>query len=140
MPLDRTAFPRGYRIIDARDPFETAAGPFYAPEDRSEPLRVLLRAEAKHCNASGVIHGGMLTTMADVTLCAQAVWDNPEERAVTVSLTSDFVDAGREGDFLEARAEIVRRTGSLVFARGRIAADGRTVLTCSAVIKRVRRG
>ncbi len=131
------AIPCGYRIIDPRDPFETGAGPFYVSD--TGPFRLLLRVEPRHCNASGIVHGGLLMTMADVTVCAVAVRDTPEERAITVSLTGDFVDAGRLGDLLEGRAEIVRRTGSLVFARGEISTGGRSLFVCSAVIKRARR-
>ena len=140
MPLDRADFPQGYRIIDPRDPFEIGTGPFYVPEDEAGGFHVLLRAEAAHINGSGVVHGGLLMTMADVTLCAAAVLGAPDERAITVSLTADFISAGRLGDLLEATAEIVRRTGSLVFARGQIEANGQVLLTCSAVIKRARRG
>ena len=139
MPLDRSAFPYGYRVIDPRDPYEVGAGPFYVPEGSATDFHVLLRAGPAHCNGSGVVHGGLLMTMADVTVCAAAVQDVPGERAVTISLNADFVAAGLLNDLLEARAEVVRRTGSLVFARGEINTERETILTCSAVIKRMRR-
>ena len=139
MPAERANYPQDYRVIDPRDPFEKGAGPFYVPEDEGRDFHVLLEAGPGHCNASGIIHGGLLMTMADVTVCAAAVLNLPGERAITVSLTADFVSAGSLGDLLEARADIVRRTGSLVFARGQIETGGRVLLTCSAVIKRARR-
>lgn len=138
MAHSRPAVPDGYRIIDPRDPYEVAAGPFYLPES-GDDFHLLLPVEARHCNASGVVHGGLLVTLADVTVCAAAIRGADDERAVTVSLTADFIAAGHEGDLLEARAEVTRRTGSLAFVRGQVAADGRILLTCSAVIKRMRR-
>lgn len=138
MPPVRDAFPCGYRIIDERDPFEVGTGPFYVPES-GDDFHLLLPVEAKHCNASGVVHGGLLMTMADVTVCAAAIRGTSDERAITVSLTADFIAAGQLGDLLEARAEVTHRTGSLAFVRGQIATADRILLTCSAVIKRARR-
>lgn len=140
MSTDRPDFPSGYRIIDPHDPFETGTGPFYAPKEGGD-FHLLLQVGPPHCNRSGVVHGGLLMTMADVTVCAAAVIDAPhDERAITVSLNADFVAAAVEGDMLEARAEIIRRTGSLVFARGEIRVGPDIVMTASAVIKRMRRG
>lgn len=135
----QATLPQGYRVIDPRDPYETGTGPFYVPEAEDADFHVLLKVERRHCNASGIVHGGLLMTMADVTLCAAAVSSYVEERAITVSLGADFVSAAEFGDLLEARAEITRKTGSLVFARGQILCNSRIVLTCSAVIKWMRR-
>ena len=139
MPSERASAPPGFRILDPRDTFEKGVGPFLVPEDVGDDFRALLKVEERHCNASGVVHGGLLMTMADATVCTVAIQGMPGERAITVSLTADFVAAAELGELLEARARIVQRTGSLVFMRGDIAVEGRTVLTCSAVIKRIRR-
>ena len=99
----------------------------------------MLLVEEKHCNSSGVTHGGLLMTMADLTLCAAARAGLPDERAITVQLDAQFTDAGRIGDFLVARAEVVRRGGTLIFVRGQIQCGERVLLTASAVTRRVKR-
>ncbi len=138
---DRPAdFPDAYRVTDPTDPFETGAGPFFSPIDDGGDPRVVLDAGPGHCNAHRSIHGGLLMTMADLTLCVEAVRDFPGEHALTVSMNTEFVAGGREGDFTVARAEVVRRTGSLVFLRGQITAGDRILLNFSAVVKRARRG
>ena len=139
MPSARDNVPSGFRILDPRDTFEKGVGPFLVPEDAGDEFRATLKIEERHCNASGVVHGGLLMTMADATVCTVAIEGMEDERAITVSLTADFVAAAELGDLLEARAQIVRRTGSLVFMRGEIVVAERVVLTCSAVIKRMRR-
>ncbi|MGY9055000.1 MAG: PaaI family thioesterase [Alphaproteobacteria bacterium] len=139
MSLAPADFPAAYRVSDPSDPYETATGDFYELLEPGDDPRVVLLVEEKHCNSSGVTHGGLLMTMADLTLCLMARQGLPDERAITVSLDSQFISAGQVGDFLIARAEVVRQGGSLIFVRGEIKAGDRVLLTASAVTKRVKR-
>ena len=132
-------FPAAYRISDPVDPHEMTTGPFYEPLDPAGDPRIVLLVEEKHCNSGGVTHGGLLMTMADLTLCAAAREGLPDERAITVQLDAQFVSAGEIGDFLVARAEVVRRGGKLIFVRGQITSGERVLLTASAVTRRVKR-
>ena len=129
-PLD------GYIIYDPVDPFENDAGPFYwrLLEDGSHHF--VLATEERHANAYGVIHGGLLMTMADLTMAVTAKGE-PDDAYVTVSFNSEFVAAGFAGDLVEARSELVRRTGSMAFVRGHIHVGDNTLFVCSAVMKRV---
>ena len=55
------------------EPFEhDAAGPFYLREDENGKMVAAFRAERKHMNAGGVVHGGALMTFADFALFALA--------------------------------------------------------------------
>jgi len=139
MSLVPADFPAAYRISDPIDPHEIATGPFYEPLDPAGDPRVVLLVEEKHTNSSGLTHGGLLMTMADLTLCAAAREGLPGERAITVQLDAQFTDAGQAGDFLVARAEVVRRGGRLIFVRGQITCGARVLLTASAVTRRVKR-
>ncbi len=132
-------FPKGYYVFDPVDPFENGAGPFYCPEADDGDPRIVFRAEPRHCNTAGALHGGLLMTLADLTLCATACRGLAGERAITVAINAEFVAAGFAGDLIVARAEVVRRTGSLVFLRGQLTAGERILVTCSSVVKRVKR-
>jgi uncharacterized protein (TIGR00369 family) len=129
-PLD------GYIIYDPVDPFENDAGPFHWRLLPDGSHHFVLRSEPRHANAFGVIHGGLLMTMADLTMAVTAKAE-PDDAYVTVSFNSEFVAAGRAGDLVEARAELVRRTGSMAFVRGHIHVGDNTLFVCSAVMKRV---
>lgn len=133
-------FPVGYSVFDPVDPFENGAGPFYCPDRDDGDPRFVFLAAPRHCNTGGALHGGLLMTLADLALCATACRDFPEERAITVSMTTEFVAAGFAGDLVVARGEVTRRTGSLVFLRGQVAVGGRILINCSSVVKRVNRG
>ena len=96
-----------------------------------------LQAEARHCNRHEIVHGGLMMTMIDLAMvvAAKETW---EEQLVTVSLNSEFIDAGRAGELVEAEGELVKRTGSMAFVRGRVHVGDRTLLASSAVLKRLR--
>jgi len=131
-------FPDAFVVSDPNDPHETVTGLFYMRE--GGPIgEVFLVAERHHCNSSGVIHGGLLMTMADLSLCAACRDGLEGERAITVSLNAEFLSAGRIGDFVEAKAELTRRGSSMAFARCVITAGDRKLMTASAVTKRVPR-
>ena len=123
-------------IVDPDDTFELHAGPFYW-DGRD---RFAFRAEARHCNSHGTLHGGLLMTFIDLVLGTAAKDDAAAENSVTVSLNSNFVAPGKIGDLVEARAEAVRRTKSLSFVRGEVFVEDRVLLTASAVVKRRPRG
>ena len=131
-------FPDAFKVSDPSDPLETLTGPFY--QRKGGPIsEVFLLAERKHCNSGGVVHGGLLMTMADLALCAACRDGLEGERAITVSLNSEFLAAAMEGDFVTAKAELTRRGKSMAFARCLITAGNKTVLAASAVTKRVPR-
>ena len=92
------------------------------------------RVVEHHTNAAGIVHGGMLTTFADIVL-AQAGLREVGGLIVTVRMVADFVAAGRLGAWVEGTARVRRRTRTLVFVDGELAASGRVLLTASGVFK-----
>ena len=92
------------------------------------------RVVERHTNAAGIIHGGMLTTFADIVL-AQAGLREVGGPIVTVRMVSEFVAAGKLGAWVEGTARVRRRTRTLVFVEGELAASGRVLLTASGVFK-----
>ena len=135
-PTINPTLPAGYQPFAYEDPFEDHVGPFgYKVEDGR--VSFAFQSDERHRNTGGTVHGGMLMTFADYALCLTAVWDQPGERCITVSFNCEFVAAGRRGDTVESRAEVIRRTGSFTFVRGQIFSGGRVLLTCSVIVKRI---
>jgi uncharacterized protein (TIGR00369 family) len=136
----RAGPPEGWEICAQCDPFEIFVGPLLIQEGAAATAqpRFAFVADERHGNNSGIVHGGMLMTFADFAMCLAAHWDRPEERVVTVSLDCHFVAACEVGDLVEGECEITRQTGSMVFVRCRIRTGDRTLMTASAVIKRLR--
>ncbi len=137
---DGDAVPPGFAVLYADEPFEIHAGPHYFREHDGD-LVAGLRARPVHANAGGVVHGGALTAFADSALTAFALRGmNPDEDWVaTISLNCEFVAPARPGDWIECRGAVTRRTGALVFVRGAMTVGETTIMTCSTVLRRLRR-
>jgi uncharacterized protein (TIGR00369 family) len=128
----------GWKIWSS-DPFELYAGPFYARADESGRMVCAFRAERKHMNGGGFMHGGCLMTFADYAIFAIGGEALDGVGSVTASMNCEFIDGAREGEIIEARGEVVRNGASLVFLRGQVTTGERTLLNFSAIIKKVRR-
>jgi acyl-coenzyme A thioesterase PaaI-like protein len=129
-----TGVPPGFRAVEMPGGFEELVGPFYFRKEDNGVV-FALRALQKHANPNGIIHGGMLMTLADHTMGA-LVWHGIGRRpCATVSMESQFVAGGKVGDWIEARAELTRQGRSLVFVRGRLTTGERTLLTASGIWK-----
>ena len=94
------------------------------------------RAQRKHMNAGGVVHGGALMTFADFALFALAHNSENDGYGVTVAFTSEFLSGALEGELIEARGEVMGGGRSITFVRGVITGDGRPVLNFSGTIKK----
>jgi uncharacterized protein (TIGR00369 family) len=121
------------------DPYEDLAGPFYYRTDEAGQVVCAFRAERKHTNTSGNMHGGCLLTFADYAIFMIAKDALVDSGSVTASMNAEFIDASQAGDLIEARGEVVRAGGSMVFLRGMITTSGRPLLNFSAIIKKIRR-
>ena len=128
----------GWTTYDLKDTFDQTVGPFYFRPDPDGSMRCAFRAEQKHMNAGGRMHGGCLMTFADIALFQTAYQEMEGSNGVTVQLDSTFVDAARVGDLVEATGEVVRAGGSLIFVRGRISVEDRTVMTFSGIIRKLK--
>ncbi|MEI9985419.1 MAG: PaaI family thioesterase [Aliidongia sp.] len=121
------------------DHFEVHSGPYFFRRMPDGQMRCAFRAERKHLNGGGSVHGGCLLTFADHCLFVFAQDALAESRGVTVSLNSEFVGPAFEGDLVEATGEVVRAGASLLFVRGMLTANGQPALTFSGVIKKIKR-
>ncbi len=127
--------PAGYRPMTRPGGFEELIGPLYGTFGADGEYRLAFRAERRHGNPQGVVHGGMLMTLVDAVM-GIAVWRAiGKRRCATISLNCSFVAGGRVGDWLEASAEVVRRGRRVVFMRGDIHAGDRRLIIADGVWK-----
>lgn len=108
-------------------------GPVYS---RSEGAALVLglRAERKHCNSRGTVHGGILATLADIALgYSLAFSTQPPTAAVTANLSLDFAGAAKEGDWLEAKVDFQKLGSRLAFGNCYVSVGEQRVVRASAV-------
>ncbi|MBO4123285.1 PaaI family thioesterase [Cupriavidus gilardii] len=125
--------PQGYRPLFRTSPFLDATGPYFYKE-QAQGFTIGLRVAEKHTNASGTVHGGLIATLADVSLgYVTATSQQPPLRMTTANLSIDYVGAARPGDWIESHVDIVKTGSRLAFAKALISVDGRPVASTSAV-------
>ncbi|MDZ7686169.1 MAG: PaaI family thioesterase [Gammaproteobacteria bacterium] len=129
-------FPDDFTTDPGFDPAEDYIGPFYHGRDERGPLYAFEAGET-HCNAHGIVHGGVLMTFADYALCMAATDGYEGESCVTVSFTSEFVAAASIGAVVTCRTHVTRKTRSMGFVRGEVYVGDDVVMTCGAVVKRI---
>ena len=129
----------GWRYWVGGDPYEDLSGPFYWREEADGTMRCAFRAEKKHMNGGGFMHGGCMLTFADYSLFVIGRKALAEGHSVTVSLNGDFVGPAHVGDLIEATGEVVKAGASMVFIRGMISTGGNPMLAFSGVVKKVKR-
>jgi len=125
--------PEGYQPLFRTSPYVELVGPLYS-RGEGAALQIGLRAERKHCNQRGTVHGGILATLADIALgYAMAFASSPPSNLVTANLSLDFAGAAREGDWLETRVDIQKQGSRLAFGNCYITKDGERIVRASAV-------
>lgn len=148
--MSEPAVAAGYRRVETGewqgwhiwpgDPFESVNGPFHVRFGEDGRRVCAFRAEARHMNGGGFMHGGCLLTFADTAIFAIAKPELAGGHAVTMNLAGDFLDAVRVGQLVEARGEVMRGGGKTVFVRGLVTADGTPALSFTGIIRKVSRG
>ena len=119
-------------IIDIPDGFE----PHFRKSPLTDPWEPLyskrtdkaviigLRLAKPHTNGRGLVHGGLITALADNAMgysCAQAMgW---QSSLVTISLSVDFVASGQIGQWLAVETEVIKAGSTICFAQSLIKAD-----------------
>ncbi|MCP5396950.1 MAG: PaaI family thioesterase [Sphingomonadaceae bacterium] len=119
------------------DAFETLAGPFYEKIDENGEAVAAFRAEPRHMNGGGNMHGGCMMTFADSAIFTIASRELDGAFGVTLSMTSDFLNPASVGQLIEARGRVVRSGGKTIFVEGLATADGTPILRFSGIIRKV---
>ncbi len=117
--------------------FSALVGPFWTRHTETG-REVGFLVEDRHLNGNGIVHGGMLMTFIDQSIGMMVYQAIGRVPCATIQLNTQFVDAGRPGDFIEARTEIVRQTRSVVFTRGTLVAGQRLILSAEGIWKVLR--
>jgi uncharacterized protein (TIGR00369 family) len=119
------------------DPYETRSGPFYHRREADGSYVSAFRAEPRHMNGGGFMHGGCMLTFADFALFAIATDELNGDHAVTLNLAGDFLGAINTGALVEARGEVTRGGGKTIFVRGLVTGDGSPALSFTGIIRRL---
>lgn len=115
--------------------FNLFAGPFYRLPDEGEVRRFAFVALDKHMNSAGSVHGGLLMTFADIAMSRTSRLATGAKSCSTVAISCDFAGPGRLGDVIDIRVRVTKKTRTLVFLAGEIAAGERALMTATGLWK-----
>jgi len=114
------------------DGFFSLIGPIYrAPDAPEGEVRFGFRAQARHTNPYGVLHGGLLMTVIDTVMGSLVFNAIKGEPCATISLTCDFIGAGRAGEWIEGEASLTRLGRAVAFTHAKIWTGEKLLLTAS---------
>ena len=134
---DTSKIPEGFVPVVPDDPYEQHNGLDYHHDVGDGRVEVGLLADQRHANEYGWVHGGVMMMLADAALCMNSRWHDPNEAAITVSATNNFVKGAKIGEFLQTRTHVIRRTRQFSFVNCEVVVDDRICLSSRAVIKRL---
>jgi acyl-coenzyme A thioesterase 13 len=108
--------PEGFEPIFRSSPYLELLGPIFNKK-AEEGLVIGLRAEEKHCNARGLVHGGVFSSLADVALGYNAAFQGKEPTPlVTASLSIDYAGSAKLGEWIEVYTDIQKVGKRIAFA------------------------
>ena len=119
------------------DEAEDFVGPFFFRIEDGK-VTTAFRIQPHNCNGHRTLHGGVTMMFADYTLCISGI-EGGDEGVVTVTCNNEFIAPAVAGDIVFGYGEVIRKGASLIFVRARLEVDGRTIMTSSVVVKRVKR-
>lgn len=125
--------PEGFKPLFRTSPVLELIGPIYARGSGTD-LVLGLRAEHKHCNARGTVHGGILAALADVALgYTMAFASDPPTSLTTANLSLDFAGVAKLEDWLHTQVDVQKQGSRLSFASCYIWVGSQRIVRASAV-------
>jgi uncharacterized protein (TIGR00369 family) len=127
--------PQGFEPHFRKSPFTDPWEPLYSR--RTDDAIILgLRLAPAHTNSRGLIHGGLIASLADNGMgysCAQRMgW---KSSLVTISLSVDFAGSAGIGQWLAVESDVIRTGGTVCFAQSLIKADDTIIARASATFR-----
>jgi len=129
--------PPGFERLNRGGPYMANLGELYCRKveaEREGEIVFAMRIEDKHTNMRGIAHGGMLASLADSSLgLGLTLYCDGRQSFVTVNLSTDFIDAARPGDWVEAHVEVQKMGKRMAFANCFLQVGARRILRASGV-------
>lgn len=127
--------PEGFQPHFRKSPFTEPWEPLYSKKTEKAVI-IGLRLAKPHTNSRGLIHGGLIASLADNAMgysCAQVMgWT---ASLLTVSLTVDYIGSAQIGQWLAVECEAIRTGSTICFAQGLIRADGAVIARASGTFR-----
>jgi uncharacterized protein (TIGR00369 family) len=127
----REGFQPHFRKSPFTDPWE----PLYSKKTETAVI-IGLRLAKPHTNSRGLIHGGLIASLADNAMgysCALVMgWTSS---LVTISLAVDYVGSAEIGQWLAVESEVIKAGSTICFAQSLIKADDTVIARANGTFR-----
>lgn len=128
--------PEGWRRVDIECGMGWLFGPVHVKPAPEGGVRLGFRCTERHLNPAGACHGAALAAFADYAGLGAQFVVGPERLVMpTITLSLDFLDMVRLGDWVEADFRILKRTAKLCFTEMHCHVEGRPAMSSRAIFK-----
>ncbi|MBR1131562.1 PaaI family thioesterase [Bradyrhizobium iriomotense] len=133
--MTSTDIPDGFEPLFRKSPLTEPWEPLYAKKT-DKAVIIGLRLAKPHTNGRGLIHGGLITALADNAMgysCAQATgWTTS---FVTVSLSVDFAGSAEIGQWCSIESDVIKTGKTICFAQALVKADDVVIARASGTFR-----
>jgi uncharacterized protein (TIGR00369 family) len=133
MPDIPPDIPDGFAVHTRTSPATKGWEPLYA-RSVGMTLQLALRIGPEHCNSRGLLHGGVIATLADNAcgLTLGTALGGSVAGIVTTSLSLDYVAAAKLGQWLQVEPRVVKAAKTSGVIDALITADGVVIARANA--------
>jgi uncharacterized protein (TIGR00369 family) len=133
--MTTTEIPAGFEPHFRNSPFTDPWEPLYSKRT-DKGVTMGLRLGKPHTNSRGLIHGGLIASLADNSMgysCGQAIGGTSS--LVTIGLAVDFIGSAQLGQWLAVESEAIRTGSTICFAQSLIKADDAVIARASGTFR-----
>jgi len=127
--------PEGFEPHFRKSPFTEPWEPLYSKKTENAVI-IGLRLAKPHTNSRGLIHGGLIASLADNAMgysCALVMgWTTS---LVTISLAVDYVGSAEIGQWLAVESEVIKTGSTICFAQSLIKADDTVIARANGTFR-----
>jgi uncharacterized protein (TIGR00369 family) len=138
--MTSSEIPDGFERHFRQSPLTAPWEPIYSK--RTEDAVIIgLRLAEPHTNSRGLVHGGLITSLADnaMGLSCGARPEGGGSRLLTVSLSIDFIGSAKVGQWLAVETDVIKLGSNLCFAQCFVTADGARIARANGTFSVVKK-
>jgi uncharacterized protein (TIGR00369 family) len=133
--MNTTDIPEGFEPHFRKSPFTDPWEPLYSR--RTDKAVIMgLRLAKPHTNARGLVHGGLVASLADNAMgysCAQRMGNTLS--LVTIGLSVDFVGSAQLGQWLAVEPDVIKTGSTICFAQCLVKADDAVIARANGTFR-----
>jgi uncharacterized protein (TIGR00369 family) len=127
--------PEGFEPHFRKSPMTDPWEPLYSKRT-DKAVIIGLRLAKPHTNGRGLVHGGLITALADNAMgysCAQTMgWTTS---LVTISLAVDFIGTAQVGQWCAVETEVIKTGSTICFAQCLVKADDAVIARANGTFR-----